>query len=130
MWPALTAALLVGSSSHTAAPLPSRIVFANSRTDVSQLYSVEPSGEGLAQLTFGTGGWARPLPSPDGRFVAAFRNGELWIMRPDGSGARRLARGADDVSWSANSKRLVYLSGSDVWTVGVPAGMPRRMTRR
>jgi Tol biopolymer transport system component len=127
MWPALAAALAVGA---VPAPLPTRVVFASSRTAVSQLYSIEPTGTGLAQLTFGTGGWAQPLPSPDGRVVAAFRSGELWMMRPDGSGARRLAATADDVSWSANSKRLVYLSGSDVWMVAVPGGSPRRVTRR
>jgi Tol biopolymer transport system component len=71
MWGALAAAFLVGSSSAHAVQ-PSRVFYVSSRTTVSQLYSVEPSGQGLAQLTFGPGGWNAPLPSPDGRYVAAF----------------------------------------------------------
>src|SRR5918911_530048 len=107
------------------APQPSRIVFASARTGVAQLYSVEPSGERRAQLTFGTGNWGYPTPSPDGRYVAAFRGPdlwfmraaddvvaaarpELWVMRADGRGARLVSRDADDASWSASSRRLVY----------------------
>src|SRR2546423_11831245 len=66
------------STAIAPAPPPSRIVFASPPTGVAQLYSVEPSGEGLAQLTFGAGNWSFPVPSPDGHFVAAFRGPELW----------------------------------------------------
>src|SRR5919204_94617 len=87
MWSALAAALLVGSAPATPAPPgpvspPSRIVFASARTGVAQLYSVEPSGAGIAQLTFGAGNWGFPVPSPDGRFLAAFRAPDLkgWLV--------------------------------------------------
>src|ERR671928_165236 len=75
-----------------------------------KLYPVEPSGDGLAQLTFGAGNWGDPLPSPDGRFVAGFRGPELWLpypadlvpaprpelwlMRADGSGVRLVSPNA------------------------------------
>lgn len=91
MWPSLLAAILVGSGSAPASP-PSRIVVTSDRTGLQQLYSVEPSGHGLAQLTFGTGR-GLPVASPDGRFVAAIDPSGLWVMRADGSGARRVARG-------------------------------------
>src|SRR5919201_1254031 len=146
MWAALVAAILLAPAPDPPAPPPSRIVFASARTGVAQLYSVEPSGDGLAQLTFGAGNWALPLPSPDGRFVAAFRgpelwspyNGalvqaprpELWVMRADGSGARLLSPFAVCASWSGDSRRLVF-EGADrnIWTVAVDGVRPQRLPR-
>ena len=128
MWGALAAAFVLGSSS-AAATQPSRIVFVSSRTTVSQLYSVEPSGRGLAQLTFGRGGWGAPLPSPDGRFVAAFRGSELWLMRGDGRSARLIARNASySLSWSRDSRRLAFERAGAIWTAAAAAGPPRQIT--
>ena len=129
MWGALAAAIVLGSSSPTATH-PSRIVFVSSRTSVAQLYSVEPSGRGLAQLTFGPGGWSKPLPSPDGRFVAAFRgNHELWLMRGDGRDARLVAeKVSGHPSWSRNSRRLVFVQGWAIWAVAAAGGAPRTGT--
>src|SRR5919205_2131462 len=116
MWAALVAAILLAPAPDPPAPPPSRIVFASARTGVAQLYSVEPSGDGLAQLTCGAGNWALPVPSPDGRFVAAFRGPELWLpyvadlaqaarpelwlMQADGSGARLVSPNAVGAYWS------------------------------
>jgi hypothetical protein len=127
MWPALTAAvLLMAPAPNPSAPPPSRIVFASARTGVAQLYSGEPSGAGLAQLTFGAGNWGFPVLSPDGRFVAAFRGPdlwlpytgalvqaprpELWLMRADGGGARLVSPYAAGAYWSSDSRRLVFAS--------------------
>jgi Tol biopolymer transport system component len=127
MWATLvTAAFLTGSKPKPPAP---RVVFADARTGVSQLYSVEPSGRGLAQLTFGGSiDWRSPVASPDGRFVAALRGQQLWVMRPDGRGARMLAPSADSLSWSGDSRRLAFGSGVTVWTVARSGGAPRRIT--
>ena len=127
----LVAAVLVSlGSSPTPVEPPSRIVFASARTGVAQLYSVEPSGRGLAQLTFGAGGWYSPLPSPDGRFVAAFRgNHELWLMRGDGRDARLVAeKVSGHPSWSRNSRRLVFVQGWAIWAVAAAGGAPRQIT--
>src|ERR671933_451056 len=70
MLAALAAALVLAPGpvvDSDPAPPPSRIVFASTRTTVSQLYSVEPSGERLAQLTFGAGGWGPPGYRPMSR---------------------------------------------------------------
>src|SRR5919202_1874019 len=144
MWAALVAALLLAPAPDPAVPPPSRIVFASARTGVAQLYSMEPSGAGPAQLTFGAGNWGFPASSPDGRFVAAFRGPELWLqypgdliagprpelwlMRADGRGARLLGP-ADGVSWSGDSRRLVYNGVGGIWTFDVAGGRARRVTR-
>jgi Tol biopolymer transport system component len=122
VWPALAAALVVGAAQ---APPASRVVFASDRTGLSQLYSVTPSGRGLAQLTFDKTGWGSPIPSPDGRFVAAIRNGRLWVMRPDGRDRRPLARNAHGVSWSADSRRLALQVGLGVVTIARQGGEER-----
>jgi Tol biopolymer transport system component len=129
MWGALAAAIVLGSSSAAGTP-PNRIVFASSRTAVSQLYSEEPSGQGLAQLTFGPGGWALPLPSPDGRFVAAFRGNDLWLMQGDGRRARllRAENAWGSRSWSRDSRRLVFSSDGAIWTAAAEGGPPRQIT--
>src|ERR671929_225847 len=129
MWPALAAALLVGSGSSALASQPSRVVFTSARTGVAQLYSVSPSGGGLAQLTFGKTDWGAPVPSPDGRFVAALRNGWLFVMRPDGRDRRLLALNAQGVSWSADSRRIALQEGLGVVTVARQGG-PRWPGRR
>jgi hypothetical protein len=128
VWGALVAAtLLAPGSAH--ASQASRVVFPSIRTGVAQLYSAEPSGQGLAQLTTGAGGWAAPVPSPDGRFVAALRyanrGGELWVMRPDGRGARRLAPEARNVSWSSDSRRLAFQAGTGIVTIARKSGRLR-----
>jgi hypothetical protein len=124
MWSALAAAVVLGSSPAPASP-PSRVVFTSSRTGVAQLYSVTASGDGLAQLTFGKTGWSAPVPSPDGRFVAAIRDGWLWIMRPDGRDRRLLALNAHGVSWSADSRRLAVQLGQGVETIARQGGDER-----
>src|SRR5919199_2396694 len=142
MWAALAAAILLGAGSAPASQ-PSRIVFVSARTGVAQLYSMEPSGAGLAQLTFGAGNWGFPTPSPDGRFVAAFRGPELWLqyppyllaaprpelwlMRADGTGARLISPDAAGALWSADSRWLFFGSAGATWAVPVTGGVPRRL---
>jgi hypothetical protein len=139
MWAALVAAILLAPAPDPPAPPPSRIVFASARTGVAQLYSMEPSGDGLAQLTFGAGNWGFPIPSPDGRFVAAFRGRELWqpytgdsvaaarpdlwLMRADGSNARLVSRNVGGAYWSGDSRRLVFTGADgDTYSVGAVGG--------
>jgi WD40-like Beta Propeller Repeat len=118
-------------------------VFASARTGVAQLYSMEPSGAGLAQLTFGAGNWSFPVPSPDGRFVAAFRGSELWsgffysgefipaqrpelwLMHADGSGARLVSGIASGAAyWSGDSRRLFFGDAGLTYTVAAAGGPP------
>src|SRR5919108_1612104 len=141
MWAALVAAILLAPAPDPTPPA-SRIVFASARTGVAQLYSMEPSGAGLAQLTFGAGDWGFPVPSPDGRFVAAFRGPdlwlpyvadlvqaprpELWLMQADGSGARLVSPNAVGAYWSSDSRRLVFRSAAgDTYTVAAAGGRPQ-----
>src|SRR5436305_1839906 len=143
MWAALVAAILLAPAPDPPTPPTSRIVFASARTGVAQLYSMEPSGAGLAQLTFGAGNWDDPIPSPDGRFVAAFRGPlwppyservprprpELWLMRADGSSPWLVSRNAEEAYWSSDSRRLVFFgdlgTSSGLASVAAAGGPPK-----
>jgi TolB protein len=62
------------------------------------------------RLTTG-GGFARPRWSPDGRSIAYLKAGQLWTMRADGTGQRRLTtRPAAGPSWSPDGKWVAFAS--------------------
>ena len=100
-----------------------------------------------------------PALSPNGRSVAYVRNAWLWvgrleIMRPDGSGKRRLGEeqalspaGFHPLRWSSDEKRILLVGdrvpepktwddmvkegesfSCDLWTVDVASGAARRLT--
>ena len=57
-----------------------------------------------------------PRWAPDGRSIAFVRRpgnpnypGELWVMRADGTGERRLADRSGEFSWSPDSTRIVFV---------------------
>lgn len=96
---------------------------------------------------------SHPKWSPDGRMIAFHRGinrrasgrwkweGEIWVVRPSGSGLRRVAAnvpffaGTQPVpfAWSPRSDQLVY-SGvqdgiRDLWAVGLDGRPPTRLLR-
>jgi hypothetical protein len=97
-----------------------RLLLSSNRTGFDQIYAVGGSTGRLAQLTFGPDGSIAPVPSPDGRRIAFgriplagydLRDAELWVMRADGSGQRRVLEGhfTSSPAWSADSRRLAYV---------------------
>jgi len=104
-----------------AAPAP-RIVYASDWTGPTEIFAADPSGRSpLGQVTFdrpaapchwaAACGFTKPLPSPDGRWLA-YRTGgvewapaTLWLARADGTGARAIGT-AGDAAWAPDSRRL------------------------
>ena len=87
----------------------------------SDIFTVEPDGSGRRQLTKNDVDDADPSFSPDGRSIAFVRvprcdpiNGcgspAVFVMRADGSGARRLTHGGEELapSWSPDGSRIVF----------------------
>ena len=95
---------------------------------------VEAAGRGLDEVTRGPD--FAPAWSPDGAWIA-FRRGpasvsELWIVRPDGSGGRRLAGRLHDLTlpvWSPDSRELAFAAyngpSADIHIVDVVTGVVR-----
>jgi Tol biopolymer transport system component len=82
---------------------------------------------------------ASPLWSPNGRWIAFTRTygrkgtPELYLIRPNGTGLRRLTRTRDGegwLSWSPGGRRLGYVGrGGDVFAIDVDSRRTSRITR-
>jgi Tol biopolymer transport system component len=75
-------------------------------------------------VVFATGGVAWTEPNASGT-VAFVRGRDIWVVRPDGTGARRLTNlpaGAFDsqISWSPDGTRLAYVEEDDGRSCGLP----------
>jgi hypothetical protein len=76
-------------------------------------------GAAETRLTTG-GGFSRPRWSPDGKQLAFLKGGQLWTMKANGSGQRRLTtRAAAGPSWSPDSKSIAFSSLSCTGGPGV-----------
>jgi Tol biopolymer transport system component len=96
-------------------------------TDIlGDLYRIPIAGGRAERLTSGMGFDSQPVTSPDGSRIAfvSDRDGEesLWIANADGSDARRVSMGADDIwsspEWSRDGRSLFasrYLPASTAY---------------
>ncbi len=89
----------------------------------------------LNQLTENPGD-SQPDFSPDGRLIAFVRDGDIWLMRADGSGQRALTSGAEldgRPLFAPNGRYLLFERRADAGgnrdlnTVRVSGSMPRRL---
>jgi TolB protein len=140
---ALAAVLLVAASpSHaTFRGQNGRLVFEAPVGANRQLFSIEPDGRGLTQLThFTDSGGTDAAWSKDGRRIVFTRHWDpegpneklvLYTINADGSGARALPKGgrlAVEPDWFPNDRRIIYLdvSGRGVLMVINANGTGRR----
>ena len=94
----------------------------------SQVFTIEPSGAGLRQLTHVSKDQSAAVPdwSPDGRRIAYESNQTgafgIWVMNADGSGQIQVtgAQGFGDFypSWSPDGAKLLYSHCTEVVGLG------------
>lgn len=106
---------------------------------VSNLYVVDVASGAVRKLTTTPGYWRAPVVSPDGKWIAyagrptttkSYQSDDLWVIHPDGSGARAVTAGFDrdpiNTSWSGDSQSLWFSASdrgsSNVYTVPLAGG--------
>jgi TolB protein len=134
---------VAGSGSGAVSPARNaRIAYAHlgAGADVAQIWTRTATGARRRRLTTGRFSSFAPSYSPTGRqivFVRAFKQGDLWTMRADGSHKRRLTwtRRIDELApaWSADGKQIAFavdrpktLEG--IWIIGANGHGRSRLT--
>lgn len=108
-----------------------RIAFPSDTQDRVDLMLMQRDGTHLTTVARGLRSGSAGAWSPDGQRLAFAREGGrgIYVVRPDGSGLRRVAPGwGRQVAWSPDGQRLAYL-GLGISVVSVRGGPPRRITR-
>jgi len=111
------------------APGGKRIVLASSRSGNPELYVMRSDGSDVKRLTKTGADETSPDWSPNGKWIAYVRNGDIWKMRPNGTGRTKVTGSPVSVSWSPSwspdSRRLAFEDDrdtgdrptSEIWTV-------------
>lgn len=105
---------LIGVSDEAPAWSPNgrRLAFACYAAD-DDICVIGADGRGAHHLTHGPSYDVQPAWSPNGRSIAFARDGDIWRTRADGSGLRRLTRGAGTrdsaPAWSADGKTIAFI---------------------
>ena len=107
-------ALAVAHAVPGASTPPGSIVFSAHPDGAgpAQLFRVQTTGEGLAQITTGRLSATAPAFSPDGKRIVFVRQGSgIFRMNLDGTGLRRLTSNVRDTYpvWSPDGKRIAFL---------------------
>jgi len=109
-WCVVAAGLaLLGASRSPASTFPGangKIIFVRG----GAIWSINPDGSGLQQLTTAGTGDSEPRSSPDGKSIVFERATNVWIMNADGTGQQQLTTTGStfDPTFSADGHSIVY----------------------
>ncbi len=116
------------------------IAFGSVDVDLEAIFTVQPDGSGLRQLT-PAGEFDRdPIWSPDGTRLLFGLESDVFVMNADGSERRRLVAGLPEAAgyrWSPDGRQIAFTQGGfvddefvqDLWVVEADGSGSRRLAR-
>lgn len=114
-----------------------RIVWSSNRSGNHEIYRVDVAGERVVQLTNDPHVDFSSRFSPDGQWIVwarsqrewvSFRETEawdLWLMRQDGSDARRIVQGGYHPTWGPDGSSIVFQRGVQILELDLASGSER-----
>jgi Tol biopolymer transport system component len=120
-------------------PDGTKIAFASNSEESTDIYVMNSDGSDVIRLTKGPPIDDSPAWSPDGTWIAFSRsvvgsdpqvNGELWVMRADGSDQRPITPAGESVdpdshpSWSPDGTAIAFASLTALPVSGCPSNAP------
>jgi TolB protein len=127
-------------SSPDVSPVDGTIAFASSKNGNLDIYTCNPDGTNVRQLTTGYGVDTSPAWSPNGYQIAFTSdrtgNPQIYVMDADGANQRRVTfetKYADSPAWSPRGDKIAYQSMDqnskfDIWIVNVDGSGATKIT--
>ena len=126
--------LAPGDTEPSWSPDGARLAISGRRGGDSDIYTLDPNGTRVVQLTFSPFEERQPAWSPDGTRIAYSSLDSIWVAPADGTGGRRLTVGRSDQSpaWSPDGSQIAFSRSAngnqDVWLMQADGSGQRRLT--